>query len=137
MESEATIAGLLALALGLVKVVEIFGTWAMKKMSPAKSEKSSEKVVVVQLDAEVSRMIRDTHDRVHTMHEVTNVRDHDGIPLVYSSRTTGENVSAVAAAVRDISSSQEKIVDVLKDLDEKVEENSDKLDDVLKNVQKQ
>ena len=136
MEQEATIAGLLALAMGLLKVLEVFGGWLVKKMSPDK-EGSEKKVVVVQLDPEVSRLIHDTHDKVIRLHDINNVKDHDGIPLVYSSRTMAENVSAVAAAVRDVSSSQEKIVDVLKELDDKVEDNGDKLDDVLKAVVKQ
>lgn len=134
MESEAIIAGLLALALGFIKVLEVFGTWFVKKLGPTKEK--SDKVVVVQLDPEVSRMIRDTHDRVHSMHDILTVKDHDGTPLVYSSRSMAENVSVVAAAARDISSSQERIVEILEKIDDNVDENGDALRQVIKNTTK-
>lgn len=125
LEDGATHAGLIALALAVVKVLEVAIGALAKKMSPSKDEK----VTVVQFDPEVSRMIKATHDRVHTMHEVTNVKDHDGIPLVYSSRTVGEHVTATAAAVKDNSVKLDR-------LEDKVDENNDKLNDVLQAVKK-
>lgn len=121
MEGDAsTTAGLFALAMGLMKVLEIMATWLVKKMGPTKEK--SEKVLVVQLDPEVSRMIRDTHDNVHRMHDVLSVKDHDGVPMVYSSRTTAENVNSIAAAMRDVASAQERIAGVIEKIEDKVDD---------------
>lgn len=124
MEQEAIIAGLFALALGLVKVVEVSIAMIAKRVSGTKSEKVDkiDRVVVVQLDPEVSRLIRDTHDRVHTLHDIVNVKDHDGVPMVYSSRTMAENVTLIAAAMKDVSSSQERLADVMEKIEDKVDD---------------
>lgn len=140
METDAaTVAALIGAVVGLVKVldkvVDFVGSWIKQKTTPPAQADAKTAVVVVQLDAEVSRMIRDTHDKVFLMHNVVGEKDFDGVPLVYSSRSVGENVVAVAAAVRDVSSSQERIVDVLKDMDDKIDENGDKLTRALTSIE--
>ena len=117
LSDHLTLASLMSAAIVAMKFAEKFFDWAGKKLS--KSEKG-EKVVVVQLDPEVSRMIRETHDKAGHVSDVVSVLDTNGTPMVYSSRTTSENVQLVAAAMKEVSHSAERLASTL----DKVEENT-------------
>lgn len=101
-----SVASLLALALGLVKIIETLVAWGVKKMS-----KKEETKTYVQLAPDASRMIRETHERVGEMHVITNRYDQDGTPLVYGPR---RDIHALAA-------SAEKIEEKLEEIDAKAE----------------
>lgn len=112
-----TLASLLSVAVIVMKTAEKFFEWASKKVG--RGEKN---IVIVQLDPESSRMIRETHENTLHVTDLISVRDHDGTPMVYSSRTASENVQLIAAAMQDVSKSQERLASTL----DKVEEKQDK-----------
>ena len=114
MDPTATTAGLIALAIGLVKIVEKLVEWVIKKMSPDGGKN------VVQLDPEMSRMVQETHARVVVMADTMSVKDGDGVPMVYSSRVIADDVRSTAMILKDISYTQQKLLDRLESLDERV-----------------
>lgn len=129
MNDSATIAGLIALAVSLVKLLELFAAWALKKIQPAK-DGSNGHVSLVQLDPITSQALRDILERVHDVSEIVKVKDRDGTPMVYSSRTNNDNVQQIATCLRDVSKCQERIVERLDKMDDKlsaVENNSDNM----------
>ncbi len=114
MEPATTTAGLIAVAIGLVKIVEKLVEWTFKKMSPDGAKP------VVELSPEISRLIHETHQRTVLMAEIMGVKDGEGVPLMYSSRVIAEDVRSTAMVLKDISYTQQKLLDRLEALDERV-----------------
>lgn len=110
----AILATAMALAMGLVKVIEKLADWLMKR---GKDEKST---VVASLDAEASRMVRETYEKGGDVHQVVSRTDNDGIPMVYTPRSYLDNQLRMAEALRDVSkqseSTAQKIDDILREL---------------------
>jgi hypothetical protein len=118
----AILTSALAIALMLVKVLEKSFDWVTKKLTKEKEGGTSR----VELAEEPSRMIRETYESARRVDEISSVRDHDGIPMVYTPRSALENQLKMAEALRDMSrdtvSSQEEI--------------SRKIDEVLAEIKK-
>lgn len=112
--SHALLATLMALAVGLVKVLEKVADWLMKR---GKDDKAT---VVASLDAEASRMVRETYEKNGDVHQVISRTDNDGVPLVYTPRSYLDNQLRMAEALRDVSKESEstakKIDDILASL---------------------
>lgn len=76
-----------------------------EKMLDGKSKNGIvSKVVVVQLDPEVSRQIVETHGTVVKIEDVVSVRDENGAPMVYAPRAImgriEEKVDRLVVAVK-------------------------------------
>ncbi len=112
--SHALLATLMALAVGLVKVLEKLADWFMKR---GKEEKA---MVIASLDAEASRMVRETYEKNSAVHQVVSRTDNDGIPMVYTPRSYLDNQLRMAEALRDVAkntdSNAEKIDEILRSL---------------------
>lgn len=106
MENPTTVATLLALALGLVKIVESLIVWTMKRFSG----KEELRPTVVELGPEASRMLRDMSGQVATIHSIQSKTDDLGAPLVYGPRY---ELHQVAAALADV---DKKVEDVAADV---------------------
>jgi len=119
MHDDATIAGLFALALGLVKLLEVMASWVSSKLKG-----NSDSTIIVKLDPEASRMIRENNENVKELKSIVSVKDSDGTPMVYALRSTGEDIRDVANCIRDISNVQERIVENLDRLEDRIEENN-------------
>lgn len=89
------LAAVLAIALGIVKVIESLATWGFRKWTVEKEPK----MLTVQLDPNSSQLLRDVHS-------LTTKTNNDGTPLVYGPRT---EVHAVAAA---LDTTNEKLDDI-------------------------
>lgn len=100
----ALMATLLAIAMGLVKILESVVTWAIKRVRP----ESADKQMVVRLDSESSRLIRNTSDKIDSISIIVNRVDQMGTSLIYGPRT---DVSYVSAAVERI---EEKVDNIEK-----------------------
>jgi hypothetical protein len=124
MHDDATIAGLLALAIGLIKVIEVLVIWGMKKMKSGR-EGANGHVTLVQLDPSTSQALKEILEKVHDVHQISQVKDQDGIPMMYSSRSNNENVKQIALCLRDVSHCQERIVEKLDKMNDKLETISD------------
>lgn len=109
-------AGLLALAVGLVKIVEVTIRWGLTKIKKEPKVGTS-KPVMVQLDPEVSKLIVETGENVRDMHMVMGRVDQDGTPMVYSSRSGIDTLREIAAMVKDAARSQERLAATLDRLD--------------------
>lgn len=107
----ALLATMMALAMGLVKVLEKLADYLMGKKS---------KEIKAVLDEETARALRDTNDRMHHTDEIVSLRDNDGIPMVYTPRSYLDNQLRMAEALRDVSresqSTSEKIDEILRSL---------------------
>jgi hypothetical protein len=114
--SHALLATLIALAMGLVKVLEKFADWLMKR---GKDDKST---MVASLDAEASRMVRETYEKGADVHQVVSRTDNDGIPMVYTPRSYLDNQLRMAEALRDVSKGTES--------------NAEKIDEILRSLKK-
>jgi hypothetical protein len=113
---DPNVAALIAVAMGLVRIVEKIVEWGVKKMS------GEEKKAVVVLDPDTTRIINEIHSRTLSLTETIGLRDPDGVPMVYSSRQVAEDVRATALVLRDISYTQQKLLDRLEALDDRVED---------------
>lgn len=97
--------GMIALALGLVKLLEHLITWITKK---AKGEER-EKTVVVELGPEPSRMLREVYEATQDIRQVTELKDNDGVPLVFTPRSMIQ--TQMAAALRDVDRKTDEIAE--------------------------
>jgi hypothetical protein len=111
----------MAIALVLVKVLEKCFDWVTKRVSGGKDGATK-----VELGDEPSRMIRETYEQSKHTDEIVSIRDNDGIPMVYTPRSSLENQLKMAEALRDMS----------KDTVSSSEELSRKIDEVLAEIKK-
>jgi hypothetical protein len=109
-ESDPTVtAGLLALAMGLLKIIESLITWGFKKLTASK-EKG---VTIVELSPEASQMIRDIHTTT------TRVND-EGFPLVYGPRSELHMLTAALdVAAEKIDEIDARTEDILESVNKK------------------
>lgn len=128
MTDQATIAGLLALAIGLVRVLEKVIEWGSKKIRGG-TENRGETTTIVRLDGETTRMVHDIHTRTGWMSETMSVKDPDGTPMIYSPRSIGDDMKDIASLIRDASLVNQRVLDRLESLD-------DRVTDVQANVRK-
>lgn len=131
MDEPTTLAALLALTMALVKVVERLIDVGMEKIK-ARRPRAASGVTVVQLDADTTHIIREIAQKSSDMHAILHVRDNDGAPLVYSSRSALSDVSDVLKEVveaqrevvdaqKNLAHTQERIIDRLETVEEKLD----------------
>jgi hypothetical protein len=105
-----------------LSALESFITWAVKRSKNG----GKEETLLVELASEPSRMIRESYENSKHTDEIISLRDHDGVPMVYTPRSALENQLKMAEALRDLS----------KDSSNRDEEISKKIDEILSNIKK-
>lgn len=116
MDPTTTTAGLIAVAIGLVKIIEKLVEWTIKKMSP-----NNERMSVV-LDTETLKLLHETYTKSAIATEIMVLKDTDGVPMVYTPRSIPDDLRQTALLLRDISYTQQKLLDRLEALDDRVED---------------
>lgn len=113
--------GLVALTVGLVRIMEVILKWGLGKLKKDPHPTGTTKPMVVQLDPEVSKLIHETDQNVRDMHMVMGRVDQDGTPMVYSSRSGIDTLREIAAMVKETARSQERLAATLDRLDGRFE----------------
>jgi len=108
-------AALVAISMGLVKLLEMTVTALVKKYG--KGDKSQQ--VEVTFDSEITEKIQQMSEHVNTMYNVMGRTDNDGTPMVYSSRSGMEAVRDIAVIIRNVSQTQERLAHVMERLEGK------------------
>lgn len=116
----ALLAGAMAIAVGLVKIIEKAFDWLT-------SRKDRETKAVI--DVETARALRETNDRVHHSDEIISLRDNDGIPMVYTPRSYLDNQLKMSEAIRDMSDAHDHTTSEL-------ERTNKKIDEILASIKK-
>lgn len=131
MHDDVTVAALLAISIGLLKIVEKVIEWGFKKVSERNGNAVNTGITSVQLDPESARYFREIYEKAHDIHNTISIKDNDGVPMVYSSRSNNENVKDIALCLRDVSSSQERITSALDKIEDKIDIVNDKTDSLM------
>jgi hypothetical protein len=100
-------AALIALIIALVKIVEKMIDWIFRKVGPKTGREPG--AITVQLDPEVSKLIKETADDMHEVKMTMSRVDVDGTPMVYSSRKGYDALNQLASVVRDIATTQVRL----------------------------
>lgn len=116
MYNEAIIAALIAIVVSFAKIVEMCIGWFVGKFKKKEGTNGHN----IHLDPETCRILRDIYEKSHDLFNVIGVKDSDGVPMVYSSRSNNENVQQIALILRDVVNTQERIVTCLDRMNEKV-----------------
>lgn len=104
-----------AVALGLMRLLEITILAIVKKFGKG----GHERVVDVSLDATLTEKINKMADRIGHVHDVVDKTDNDGIPMVYSSRSSVEATREIVMIIRNVSQTQERLAHVMERLEHK------------------
>lgn len=104
-----------AVALAVVKMLEHLVLALVERFS-AKEDKK------VELAEEPSRMIRETYENSERVHDIVGRHDDDGVPMVYTPRSSFATQQRMADALTDISNSHDRL--------------SEKVDEVLSEIKK-
>ena len=125
ISNEATVAALLGLTIGLVKVIERLVDWALNSRKKSNgngvSNGTNGHKTYVQLDPETTAYLRELQEKIHDIHATVAVKDSEGIPMMYSSRANNEDIKQVALCLRDVSNNQERIAETLEKTSERIE----------------
>lgn len=113
-------AALIALIIALVQIMGKMFDWIFKKLSKNGGKESSSSITV-QLDPEVSRLIKETADDMHEVKSTIGRVDVDGTPMVYSSRKGFDALGQLAQVVRDVATTQVRLAASLDRLESKFE----------------
>lgn len=116
---------MMALAFGLMKLLELTLTALFKKYKPSKPQH-----VEVEFDPELSKKINNMDEKLSAMVSVMARTDNDGTPMVYSSRTSVDAVREIVIVIRNISQTQERLAHMLERLEQKFVDH-DRADNVL------
>lgn len=108
---------MVAVIVTLVKIVEKLVDWGVSKFTGNKSEH-----ITMQLDPETARAIHETNLKMAGVADITTLKDHDGVPMVYCLRSIPEDLRQTAILLRDISYTQQRLLDRLEALDDRVED---------------
>lgn len=105
---------LIALAMGLVKVIETAVGALARRIRPPRPQ-----MVEVKLLPADSEALHDVRERVARMDGILAKTDNDGTPMVYSSRTGTEAVRDTAVIIRSIQQTQERILALIERLEDR------------------
>ena len=109
----AILGTLMAFAVGVVKIIErLVDRFADKKKKEGNGHTNGHSST---LDPQVSQAIKEIHD-------VVQLRDGDGVPLVYWPRSQMETQKEMAKSLVDINRGQDKMVDRLERVGDSLEE---------------
>jgi ABC-type transporter Mla subunit MlaD len=109
----ALLAGAMALAMGLVKVLEKVFDWASNRKG---------KEIKAVLDGDTARTLRETNEQVRHTSDIIGLRDNDGIPMVYTPRSYLDNQLKMTEALRDLSQNQDTTTSQLEATNKKIDE---------------
>lgn len=117
--SPSAFAAIVALAYGLVKLLEMTITALVKKYTKSGDKAQS---VEVTFDPEMMQKLTAMNEKVTAMYSVMSKSDNDGTPMVYSSRSGMEAVRDIAVIIRNVSQTQERLAHVMERLETKFAE---------------
>ena len=118
--SDPTItAVLIALAMVLSETIKLLVSWTAKKIKKDKGEEVQ--TLEVSLDPEVSRMIYEMSQQMRDVHNTMSKSDHEGVPMVYSSRADAQNLKMVVDVMKELSSFQQRLAVLSERLDNRLE----------------
>jgi ABC-type transporter Mla subunit MlaD len=103
----------MALAMGLVKVLEKVFDWASNRKG---------KEIKAVLDGDTARTLRETNEQVRHTSDIIGLRDNDGIPMVYTPRSYLDNQLKMTEALRDLSQNQDTTTSQLEATNKKIDE---------------
>lgn len=111
MENAGTVGMLLALAIGTVKLLEKVVEWGITKIKEKRSKKGSNghsngNGHSHSLDAKTIQALKE-------MHDIVQLRDSDGVPMVYWPRSQVDIQKEIVSTLHDINRSQDRMVDRL------------------------
>lgn len=115
MGSPSAFAAMIAVALGLMKLLEVAIMAIVKKYTG----KDGKPVVEVTLDPALIEKISSIADEVSHVHDVIRKTDNDGTPMVYSSRSGIEAVRELTMLLKSVSLTQERLAHVMDRLENK------------------
>lgn len=128
VHDNATIAALFALSMGLIEVIKSLAAWITKR---ANGKNGNGRAVVVQLDPEVSRLIRETAEHARATAEVVTLRDQNGVPLIYASKIASEKMDNVT---KDLTDHMREETDIFHDIVRMQERIADDLDRISRQM---
>jgi hypothetical protein len=114
LSNPSVFASMMALAFGLMKLLEITLTALFKKYKLTKPQK-----IEVQLDPELAQRIMEMDEKLNSMSNVMGRTDNDGTPMVYSSRSGVDAVREIAIIMRNTSQTLERLAHMLERLEQK------------------
>lgn len=94
MHDDTTLAALFGLMVAMVKAIEKGGAWMYAK----KNGKNAP--IVVQLDPAASMALASVLTKVTKIEDIVEVRDADGMPLIFFPRRVEERISEKLDVVR-------------------------------------
>jgi hypothetical protein len=124
----ALLGALMAMSVGLVKIIERVVDWAVaKKKKKLEDDEDAERqnsnghrpFVIVQLDPEASRMIMNTNNKINQVSDIIAKIDSNGIPMVYTPRAMVGAQEKLADEMKDLTNGQQLI---LREIDRSLEE---------------
>lgn len=113
MENPGTVGALLALAIGVVRLVETFAQWAYKKWVKRAEEDAEGTGTNGHRNGHSAKLDPETALALKEIHDTVTLKDSDGVPLVYWPRSQIDTQKDIAKTLQDISRSQDKMVDRL------------------------
>lgn len=124
---EATItAAIVAAMITAIKVIDVLVDKFIK------SDKGEKGTVTVVLDPEISRIVHETRENTAAILQICTTMDQDGIPMVYTPRSLVNHQEKILDVCRQISYSQEKVVETCEKLVDRVDEGFDDTETQLK-----
>jgi hypothetical protein len=122
MQDAVTIAAMMGVIMALIKILEIFCSWLLNKLivNNDVSKNNKDHIGIVMLDSEYSKLVRETYDMTLKMKDIIVQKDLDGAPLVYYPRSVVDEQKKVCGIIKDISSLQEKELDLQEQINDNV-----------------
>lgn len=117
LHENTIIAGLIGLAVGLIKLLEVVISSVWKKYFEKKDEGSSSNGHYCQLDPETARAMREVQE------------DH-----IRSMRETRNDINDVAQCIKEVSRSQERLAECMERMTDDHEESSKKIRNELSDL---
>ena len=108
-----TVAALLAITIGFVKVLEKIADWAYARYvnNNNRGANNNGNMSIVQLDPMASAALVEILKRTEKIDDLLSPRDNDGVPLIYFPRSS----------IHDIVARQRATLDKIDEIDKKIE----------------
>lgn len=124
--------GTLALsAAGAVVGVEVLKKLIMDKVFPPKDFNPKDRVLLHEMHAEITSMrtlVTESYSKVIELHSMHDVKDNDGVPLVYVPRSWGKTQEETLNVSKDIAFSQRETAKALESVTRVIERLHDKIE---------
>lgn len=110
----ALLGALMAMSVGLVKIIERLVDWMVeKKKKRLEDEERAAKGTNGHSNGHSAKLDEETAVALKEIHGIVSLKDQDGVPLVYWPRSQIATQKEIAETLCDINRSQDKMVDRL------------------------